>query len=81
MKKMMLVFCAVAAISIASTAVADQPVGGQATITSSVPMVAASGRYVRVQPRWRNRGGSLFGNLMELERRKNAWLVRTFFGR
>jgi hypothetical protein len=29
----------------------------------------------------RSNGGGFFSNLMEIERRKNAWLRATFFGR
>ena len=38
--------------------------------------------YVQPRPVVRGtRGAGFFSNLMELERRKNAWLRRTFFGR
>lgn len=80
MKKMMLVLSVAAATSFASPAGAGQPIGVQAGAMRSAPAVAAA-RYVRVQPGRRARSGRLVSDLMELERRKNAWLRRTFFGR
>ena len=82
MKKMMLVLCVAAATSLASTARADHAAEAQAAINHGAPVVT-----VDCQPcarahhrccRAKKRG--FFAELMELERRKNAWLLHTFFG-
>ena len=75
------------ALTFASTASAQTPVaqstpGSQPMPVASAPVnqvydarpVYRSHRTVRQSP-------SFFGQLMELERRKNAWLMRTFLGR
>lgn len=50
---------------------------------STSPVVQGNAGSVRVYPAYRQasrNSGGFFSNLMELERRKNAWLKRTFLG-
>lgn len=47
------------------------------TTRASVPVVGVSQSNSIIQPVRRNQGG-FFSRVMELERRKNAWLRRTF---
>lgn len=51
--------------------------------SSTAPVVQGNPAVVRVYPAYRQaprNSGGFFSNLMELERRKNAWLKRTFLG-
>lgn len=82
MKKMMLVLCVAAATGLASTARADHAAEAQAAISHAAPVITVECQpCVRVKPRCCCRQErSFFGELMELERRKNAWLMRTFLG-
>lgn len=50
---------------------------------STSPVIQGNSGAVRVYPAYRQasrNSGGFFSNLMELERRKNAWLKRTFLG-
>lgn len=82
MKKTMLVLCVAAATSLASTARADHAAEAQAAISHGAPVVTVDCQpCARVKHRCCHRQKrSFFGELMELERRKNAWLLHTFFG-
>ncbi len=73
MKKSLFAIVAAAALSLGSEALAAQP---------STPQVDAP-QQVTVAPQTdtiaaRGRSRGVFGRLLELERRKNAWLRRTF---
>jgi hypothetical protein len=85
----------VAAQDVAAQPAAEAPVG-EAVVESPVPMAenampASEGEVVYEAPvrhhhhysapQRRSSRGGLFSELIELERRKNAWLKRTFFGR
>lgn len=87
MKKFIVAFGFAAILAAASTASAQESVlvDSAPAAVSSVAVEAApvwSGRYVQPgrQVRSSQRRG-VFSGLIELERRKNAWLKRTFLGR
>lgn len=72
-------------LDIAPVAEADAAHQSEAAIVdpSTVQVVQGSPGVVRVYPAYRQaprNSGGFFSNLMELERRKNAWLKRTFLG-
>jgi len=71
-----------AALAISSAAVADEAavhVLPASSSAKSVPVQAvSSGTVYSAAPRPKQ---TFFGKVMELERRKNAWLRRTFLGR
>jgi hypothetical protein len=72
----------IAALACGSAAIADESavhVLPAASSAKSVPVQAVSSRTVySAAPRPKQ---TFFGKVMELERRKNAWLRRTFLGR
>ena len=83
MKKFLVAFAAAGMISFASPADAQTPVPEAAPVVAPVPIVqsapvvrATSTRNIRTVRR-----GGFLSNLVELERRKNAWLRRTFLCR
>jgi len=85
MRKFLVAVAAAGMISFASSADAQEPVpqapvpmAAPAPVVQSAPMYqnARSTRTVRS-----NRRGGLLSGLVDLERRKNAWLRRTFLGR
>ena len=80
MRKFLVAVAAAAMISLTSSADAQEPVAAApmaapAPIIQSGPVYRSSTRSVRSSRR------GVFSNLMDLERRKNAWLRRTFLGR
>ncbi|WP_164101055.1 hypothetical protein [Candidatus Laterigemmans baculatus] len=84
MKNLVIAIGATAMLAVAGTACAQPP-----TVAAAAPGVVVEGAPVIsgeqfIQPRRQvqsSRPASLWSNLMELERRKNAWLKRTFLGR
>lgn len=81
MKKFLVAIAAAGMISFASTADAQTPATEAAPVAAAAPIiqnapVTHSTRTVRS-----SRRGGLLSGLVELERRKNAWLRRTFLGR
>lgn len=80
-----LALCAslIATSAFADSAIQPMPVE---TVVRSVPVVTPQGQDLRdvpsaTTPRYSNSSQTFFGRLMELERRKNAWLRRQFLGR
>ena len=70
-----------AVIASASVSVAgDQAVSVKPASTSSVsiPVVPVSESRGGIVQATRRQGSGVFGRIMEVERRKNAWLRRTF---
>ncbi len=83
MRKFLVAVAAAGMISFASSADAQEleaptpvPMAAPAQVVQSAPMSTRSTRSVRS-----NRRGGLLSGLVDLERRKNAWLRRTFLGR
>lgn len=71
-------------LAAAGSACAQQPAAAGAVPSVAVEgtPVMSSGIYVQPRRQLQNsRQGGVLSNLMELERRKNAWLKRTFLGR
>ena len=83
MRKLIVAVAAAGMISFASSADAQEPVAQQATpMAAPAPVVQGTPMYRNSRTvRSSSRRGGFFSNLMDLERRKNAWLKRTFLGR
>ena len=77
-----LTYSVLAVLALSSVAVAGDnvPVQTASTSNSVVPVVKVSQTRGVYQPVRRTQSSSAFGRLMELERRKNAWLRRSFGG-
>lgn len=87
MKKSVIAISAAVVLIIASTASAQESPAAAAPVAASSVVVdgaafAPSVRYVQPRRQVRSsRNGGVLSRLIELERRKNAWLMRTFLGR
>jgi len=78
--RLLLGVATVAALGLSNSAVAadkDISVVPASTSNSTVPVVQVAQSRPMLQPVQAGQGG-FFGRLMEVERRKNAWLRRTF---
>jgi hypothetical protein len=74
-------FCTFAVIALSSVAVANEkavPVQTASTSSESVPVVQVAQTRSGIFQPVRRQGQGIFGRLMELERRKQAWLRRSF---
>lgn len=89
MKKFLVAVAAAGVIGFASSADAQElaspaPVAMEAPVAMDAPATIVHGNHVyqgTTRVRTSNRRGGFLRDLIELERRKNAWLRRTFLGR
>ncbi len=78
-----LVAVAAAGMICFATSANAQEAAASAAVAAPAPAVTQSAPVYRNSRtvRRNRRSGNFFSDLMELERRKNAWLMRTFLGR
>ncbi len=82
MKKFLVAVAVAGMISFASSADAQEPVAqAPVPMAAPAPVVQSAPMYQSTRTVRSNRRGGLLSGLVELERRKNAWLRRTFLGR
>lgn len=80
MRKFLVAVAAAGMISFASSADAQEPVA-PVPMAAPAPAVQSAPMYRSTRTVRSNRRGGLLSSLIDLERRKNAWLRRTFLGR
>lgn len=97
MRNILLAFAALAVVTLSSVVMADDqaatsvlqdsvqaaavaPVAENAAVTEEA-VVAKKANTHRRHYRRPQKNQNVFQRLMDLERKKNAWLMRTFFGR
>jgi len=83
MKKFFVAVAAAGMMSFASSADAQTPTPEAAPVVATAPMVQSTAvvRTTSTRNVRSVRRGGLLSSMMELERRKNAWLRRTFLNR
>lgn len=87
MKRFFLVAAAAALFTASSASVSSADntavsvLNAETTSQAATEVVVESAPVTQTRRVYRRRPTNVFQNLMELERRKNAWLRRTFLGR
>ena len=81
MRKILVAIAVAAMISVAGSADAQSPAPEAAPAVIAAPVVQDTPVYTRSRSVRSSKRVGPFSKLMEIERRKNAWLRRTFLGR